>query len=93
MKPIYKWYAVVLLFVIAWSLADKGIELWALGTEVDGAGIGVYFWVFEINDRVAEMYIPYYALGFFIATLIVLISAICLAIIVSRQSNKDATLS
>lgn len=92
MKPVYKWYVVVLFFVLAWSLADKGMELWALGTEVDGAGIGVYFWIFEINDRVAEMNIPMYAFGFFVASAIVVLAAICLTVIASRQSNKDTTL-
>lgn len=91
MKPVYKWYVVVLLFVLAWSLFDKGLALWQLGTEVDGAGIGVYFWVFEINDRVAEMNIPTYAFGFFVASAIVVLVAICLAVIASRQSNRDAT--
>lgn len=89
MKPVYMWYAVVLLFALAWSLFDKGLALWQLGAEVDGAGIGVYFLVFEINDRVAEMNIPYYALGSFIATVIVVIAAIWLAVIASRQSTTD----
>ena len=92
MKLFYKWYAVVILFVLSWSLADKGIELWELGTDVDGAGIGVYFLIFEINDRVAEMNIPMYAIGFFIASVIAVIAALWLAFKASlsntRKKNK-----
>lgn len=39
MKPVYKWIVVGILLVLAILSASKGMELWAIGTDVDGAGI------------------------------------------------------
>lgn len=55
------------------TLFLKGLELWSLGTNVDGSGIGVYFLGLEIADHVAERIIPVYSIGFFIASLIALL--------------------
>lgn len=79
MKPFYKWIAVGILLVLAAISASKGMDLWSLGTDVDGAGIGVYFLSFEINDRVAEMSIPAYAIGFFVASGVLALAALALA--------------
>lgn len=91
MKPVYKCYAVVVLFVLAWSLADKGNELWQLGTDVDGAGIGIYYLIFEISDRVAEMNIPMYAIGFFVASVVAVIAALWLAFKASMSNTRTKT--
>lgn len=80
MKPAYQWIAASVLLVLAALSASKGMDLWSLGTDVDGAGIGVYFLSFEINDRVAEMSIPAYAIGFFIASGVLALAALALAI-------------
>ncbi|MGO1057772.1 hypothetical protein ACTL32_01445 [Planococcus sp. FY231025] len=76
MNPAYRWIAASVLLVLAALSASKGMDLRALGTDVDGAGIGVYFLSFEINDRVAEMSIPAYAIGFFIASGVLALGAI-----------------
>lgn len=39
-------------------------------------GDRVYFLSFEINDRVAEMNIPSYAIGFFIASAVMFLAAL-----------------
>ncbi|MFD1862048.1 hypothetical protein [Planococcus chinensis] len=88
MKPAYQWIAASVLLVLAALSASKGTDLRALGTDVDGAGIGVYFLSFEINDRVAEMSIPAYAIGFFIASGVLAMTAIGLMITTQWKSKK-----
>lgn len=87
MKPFYKWIAVGTLLILAILSASKGIDLWSIGTDVDGAGIGMYFLSFEINDRVAETSIPAYAIGFFIASGVLALAAIGLMITTLRRSK------
>jgi hypothetical protein len=53
----------------------KGLELWSLGTNVDGDGIGIHFLGLEINDRVSEASIPTYAVCFFVVSFITLLIA------------------
>ena len=89
MKPAYRWTTVSVLFVLAVLFANKGMDLWALGTDVDGAGIGVYFLIFEINDRVDEMSIPTYAIGFFIASGVMALAALGLILTALRRSNGE----
>ncbi|MCM3123158.1 MULTISPECIES: hypothetical protein [unclassified Mesobacillus] len=61
------WLASIVLIVVSVLFLKQGMELWNLGTDVDGAGIGIHFLGFEINDSVPEASIPSYAIGFFIA--------------------------
>lgn len=89
MKPAYRWTTVSVLFVLAVLFANKGMDLWALGTDVDGAGIGVYFLIFEINDRVDEMSIPAYAICFFIASGVMALAALGLILTALRRSNGE----
>ncbi|MFS0861173.1 hypothetical protein [Fredinandcohnia sp. 179-A 10B2 NHS] len=63
----------ILLGIVSILLVKTGIELWSLGTDVDGDGIGVYFLGFEINDSVPEASIPTYAIGFFVASVVSLL--------------------
>ena len=76
MKTIYRWSIFVFLIVVTILLFSKGMDLRSIGTDVDGAGIGVYFLFFEINDRVPTQSIPTYAYGFFVASLITALIAI-----------------
>lgn len=87
MKPAYQWIAASVLLVLAALSASKGMDLWSLGTDVDGAGIGVYFLSFEINDRVAEMSIPAYAIGFFIASGVLALAAIGMILTAIRKKK------
>lgn len=88
MKPFYKWSAVGILLVLAALSANKGMDLWSLGTDVGGAGIGVYFLSFEINDRVAEGSIPAYAIGFFIASGVLALASLAIVIKSLYQHNS-----
>lgn len=65
-----KWSGATMCALLAVLMINKGITLWNMGSNVDGAGIGVYFLIFEINDRVPEQTIPNYAIGFFVASVI-----------------------
>jgi len=77
LKTIYRWSIFVVLIVVTILLFSKGIDLRSIGAEdVDGAGIGVYFLFFEINDRVPTQSIPTYAYGFFVASIITALAAI-----------------
>ncbi|MGD6992114.1 hypothetical protein [Sutcliffiella horikoshii] len=78
MNVIFRWVVIIFLTFITASLVNKGIDLWSLGTYVDGDGIGVHFLDFEINDRVKEANIHTYAIGFFVASLITLLILIAL---------------
>jgi len=80
MKLAYRWGAFVVLLMLTGLFAIKGIELWSQRTAVDGAGIGVYFLIFEINDRVLEADIANYAIGFFAASIGTAVAAIALAV-------------
>jgi hypothetical protein len=61
-------------------LFNKGLDLWTLGPNVDGDGIGIYFLGFEINDQVPEKSIPSYAIGFFATSLTTMTIAIALTL-------------
>ncbi|MGV2939209.1 hypothetical protein AB5I83_06430 [Mesobacillus sp. LC4] len=75
MNTTGRWVAAVIIFLLGVLLFNKGLDLNALGTNVYGDGIGVYFLTLEINDRVQEASIPDYAKGFFMSSFVaVLIS-------------------
>jgi hypothetical protein len=78
MKAKNRWIIFVFLAFITVLMVNKGLDLWSLGTDVDGDGIGVYFLGLEINDRVPEANIPSYAIGFFVAIFITLVIALAL---------------
>ncbi|MFC4323176.1 hypothetical protein [Litchfieldia salsa] len=78
MNAIYRWIVFIFLALITVLMVNKGIDLWSLGTNVDGDGIGVHFLGLEINDRVPEANIPSYAIGFFVASFITLLIALTL---------------
>jgi hypothetical protein len=69
---------IVLLFLVTVFLVNKELDLRALGSDVDGDGIGIYFWGLEINDRVPEESIPTYAIVFLVVSLIPMSIAIAL---------------
>jgi hypothetical protein len=73
MNNVSRWVIVCVLLLFGVLLLNKGLDLWSLGTNVDGDGIGVHFLGFEINDRVPEESIPSYAIGFFISSIFALI--------------------
>lgn len=73
MNNISRWVIAGVLILFGVLLLNKGLELWSLGTDVDGDGIGVFFLGFEINNRVPEESILSYAIGFFISSLVALI--------------------
>ncbi|WLR51944.1 hypothetical protein LC040_03265 [Bacillus tianshenii] len=75
MNSILRWVFAIFLVMLAIAMLNKGIDLWALGTDVDGDGIGVHFMGLEINDTVPEHLIPKYATGFFIASAVSVVAA------------------
>jgi hypothetical protein len=86
MNSIKGWIVSILLISLTALLAKEGVELWALGTNVDGEGIGVHFLGFEINDRVPEASIPSYAIGFFVTSAMTLLMTIT---VISRRFLKS----
>ncbi|MBT2641881.1 hypothetical protein J7I80_06570 [Bacillus sp. ISL-41] len=88
MNTISRWVIAVILFLFAVLLFNKGLDLRSLGTNVDGEGIGVYFYAMEINDRVPEEEIPSYANGFFISSFVVFIISILLVWLNLKFRNK-----
>ncbi|WP_226087736.1 hypothetical protein [Mesobacillus sp. S13] len=71
MNTTGRWVAAGILFLLGVLLFNKGLDLKALGTNVDGDGIGLYFLTLEINDRVQEASIPGYSKGFFMSSFVV----------------------
>lgn len=88
MKLISRWAIAVILFLFAAILFYKGLDLRSLGTNVDGDGIGVYFFAMEINDRVPEEEIPFYAKGFFISSFVVFIISVIFLWVNVKLGNK-----
>lgn len=78
MNAINSWIVFIFLAFITVLMVNKGSDLWSLGTNVDGDGIGIHFLGVEINDRVPEANIPSYAIGFFVASFITVLIAIAL---------------
>ncbi|MGM0878076.1 MAG: hypothetical protein ACQEWV_26005 [Bacillota bacterium] len=78
MNAIIRWIVFIFFAFITFLMVNKGFELWSLGTNVDGDGIGIHFLGLEINDRVPEASIPTYAIGFFVASLLTLFIAFAL---------------
>jgi hypothetical protein len=76
LNSIKGWIVSILLILLTALLAKQGVELWSLGTNVDGDGIGVHFLGLEIDDRVSEESIPSYAIGFFVTSAITLLLTI-----------------
>lgn len=76
MNPKIRWLVSLSLAILTILLISKGLQLWSYGSDVDGGGIGVFFLGLEINDRVLEVNIPTYAIGFFIAGLCTLLMSI-----------------
>lgn len=72
----FKWSFVVFLLVFAVLFLIKGLQLQALGTRVDGEGIGIYFLLFEVNDKVKAENIPLYAISFFGFSILTFVSAL-----------------
>jgi len=88
MNTISRWIIAVILFLFAVLLFNKGLDLRSLGTDVDGDGIGVYFFAMEINDRVPEESIPSYANGFLISSFVVFIISILFVWMNLKSRNK-----
>lgn len=65
---LLKWISSGLCLFIAYFLLKQGLTLQQMGTNVDGDGIGIHFFIFEINDRVPEENIPQYAAQFLVAS-------------------------
>lgn len=86
-KPIRLFISLVFI-LLAVLLFLKGLELWGLGTNVDGHGIGVYFLGLEINDRVSEKIIPAYSIGFFISSLVALIITLFFVLNISFRNLR-----
>lgn len=78
MNAINRWIIFIFLAFITFLMVNKGLDLWSLGTNVDGDGIGIHFLGLEINDRVPEANIPIYAIGFFVTSFITLLIAFAL---------------
>lgn len=66
------------LTVLSGVLAIHGYNLMETLEVRDGAGTGVYFLFFEINDRVPWSDVAGYANGFWTASLIVFVTAVLL---------------
>ncbi|MDR0140212.1 hypothetical protein RFW18_20845 [Metabacillus idriensis] len=90
MNAINRWIVCTFLTLITVLMVNKGIDLWSLGTNVDGDGIGVHFLGLEINDRVPEANIPTYAIGFFVSSFITLLIAFAFVGKTFLKSNTPA---
>lgn len=62
-----KWGGSAFFILIAFLLLKEGLSLMERSRNLDGAGIGVYFLLFEINNRVPARDIPAYATAFFVS--------------------------
>jgi hypothetical protein len=89
MNKISRWFIVCVLILFGISLLNKGLDLKSLGTNIDGDGIGVYFWGFEVNDRVPEGSIPSYAVGFIISSVLALIASLVLIGMNLKSRNES----
>lgn len=78
MNAINRWIVFIFLTFFTFLMVYKGLNLWSLGTNVDGDGIGIHLLGLEINDRVPEANIRTYAIGFFVASLITMLIAFSL---------------
>ncbi|MFB1082747.1 hypothetical protein [Jeotgalibacillus sp. JSM ZJ347] len=81
-----KGMAAIGLTILSGMLALHGFNLMQTLETRDGAGTGVYFLLFEINDRVLWHNVSAYAYGFWITSLITFIGAILL--VKSIKVNK-----
>ncbi|OCA90373.1 hypothetical protein A8F94_00295 [Bacillus sp. FJAT-27225] len=93
MNTINSWIVFIFLAFITVLMVNKGVDLWSLGTNVDGDGIGVYFLGLEINDRVPEANIPSYAIGFFVASFITLFISLALIVKTFLKLRGNTTAS
>lgn len=91
MNAISRWIVIIFLALITALMVNKGLDLWSLGTNVDGDGIGVHFLGLEINDRVPEANISTYAIGFFVASVITLLIAFALFALTTSVPVKKNT--
>ena len=89
MNPKIRWLISIALLIFTVLLMSEGLQLWSYGSEVDGDGIGVYFFGLEINDRVLEANIPSYAIGFFFGGLCTLILAIIPIVKILLHSKSE----
>lgn len=89
-NTIGRWIAAGILFLIGVLLLNKGLDLRALGTNVDGDGIGVYFLTIEINDRVQEASIPAYANSFLTSSFAVFLISIFIVGMNMKIRRKDS---
>ncbi|MFC0273540.1 hypothetical protein ACFFIX_19290 [Metabacillus herbersteinensis] len=78
MNANIRWIVIIFLAFITVLMVNIGMDLWSLGTNVDGDGIGIHFLGIEINEQVPEASIPTYEIGFFVASLISLLIAFAL---------------
>lgn len=69
--------SIILVFISILTVV-KGIDLWSLGTNVNGDGIGIHILGLELIDRVPETIIPIYAIGFFIISILTISIALIL---------------
>lgn len=83
-----RWVIVCVLILFGVLALNKGLDLWSLGSNVDGDGIGLYFLGIEINDTVPEGSIPSYAIGFLISSLIALVTSLVLIGMNLKLRNK-----
>ncbi|WP_128894668.1 hypothetical protein [Longirhabdus pacifica] len=89
MKTINRFIVPISILFIGVLMLIKGLQLWSIGDNVDGDGIGITFLFFEINDTVLTKDIPKYATIFFIAgTITILTSLIVLLKTVKLQNSK-----
>jgi hypothetical protein len=88
MNKISLWLVSCVLMLFGVLLLNKGLDLWSLGANVDGDGIGVHFLGFEIDDRVPEKNIPSYAIGFFTTSVLTIIISIVFMGINLKIKNK-----
>lgn len=83
-----QFFLIIFLAFLAVSLGIKGVDLWTIGTNVDGDGIGIHFMGFEINDRVSKDSIPSYAAGFIMTGLATLLLTVLLIAKKTQRTGK-----
>lgn len=75
MNTTNRWLGFFVLMFLTVFMFTTGLDVWTLGSAVDGDGVGLYFLGLEINDSLPKENINLYAGGFFLASVVLALAA------------------
>ncbi|KEZ53698.1 hypothetical protein [Metabacillus indicus] len=88
---IFRVVGILFLALLSYAAFTKGMELKALGANVDGDGMGLSFLGVPFVERLPEESIPHYAAGFLLFSgMVGILSLIFLVQSVTRRVEKQA---